>query len=347
MERQGLQHQRGEIEFRRKLYAQQVENSKVFEDEFDGATIERILLERMGKTLVQMSGVKARGIATSPYVEIGAERCQRSLVMENELGLTGAAVDISYEMLRSAAHYGRVFNKSRMPLRICCDVNNLPFASGSIPFVFCYETLHHFPDPAPVTREIERTLAPGGSFFFEEEPYKRLLHVGLYRTGHMYAQEQLARSMPRRILDRFFAIRSCNETEHGVIENEDIALDDWRRALECFGERDVRVRTIPGIEGGLFEPGLKPGRALATLLGGNVSGTCRKLGDVATTRLAISETLICPSCRQAGTEARLDLQPGGASCCTCGKRYPSVDEILFLFAYDTFEQLYPDVFRSL
>lgn len=145
LKRQQVVNQRGEIRFREKLYRQQVEGEKIFEDEFDGKGIEAILETRMTKTLRDMRLLQEYGILLSPYIELGAERGQRSLVMENDLGGTGAAVDISYALLKSTNHYQRIFKRSKSPLRICCDANNLPFMSSSVPFVFCYETLHHFP----------------------------------------------------------------------------------------------------------------------------------------------------------------------------------------------------------
>ncbi len=103
-------------------------------------------------------------MAMTPYIEIGAERCQRSLVMENDLACTGIALDISFDMLRCCEYYAHRFNKPRLPLRICADAYRLPFASGSVPFMFCYDTLHHFPDPVPVIKELFRVLSPGGPF---------------------------------------------------------------------------------------------------------------------------------------------------------------------------------------
>ena len=72
----------------------------LFEDEYDKEGIEEVMLSRMKKTLEQMAELKNTGTEISPYVEIGAERCQRSLVMENDLNANGAAVDISFDMLK-------------------------------------------------------------------------------------------------------------------------------------------------------------------------------------------------------------------------------------------------------
>ena len=74
MEQQSARAQKGEIEFRRKLFNQQVEGESVFEDEFDGKEISKILGERMKKTLEQMTLLKGKNIVRPPFVEIGAER---------------------------------------------------------------------------------------------------------------------------------------------------------------------------------------------------------------------------------------------------------------------------------
>lgn len=142
MKYQSVKAQQGEIAFRKKLVQQHIEGQNIFHDEFNGAGIEKILAERMKKTLHQMTGLKERGLTISTYIEIGAERCQRALIMENDLGGTGAVLDISYEMLKSCDYYQPKFGKIRSLLRICCDIHRLPIMSNSIPFVFCYETLH-------------------------------------------------------------------------------------------------------------------------------------------------------------------------------------------------------------
>ena len=206
MKQQSSQEQKGEIEFRKKLFTQQVGGESVFEDEFDGKEISKIVVERMKKTLEQMTLLKGKDIVRAPFLEIGAERCQRSLVLENDLDTDGAAVDISYHMLKSCDYYKGLFSKSKGPFRICCDANRLPFLSDSVPFVFCYQTLHHFPDPRPVLKEIYRVLSPGGYFTVNEEPFKKILHLNLYRGKKIYSKQPSRRSRVRNILDFFFSV---------------------------------------------------------------------------------------------------------------------------------------------
>jgi SAM-dependent methyltransferase len=57
------------------------------------------------------------------------------------------------------------------------DVNSLPFADGSFTIVVTRFSVHHFPDPAAVLREMARVCAPGGrlvvvDMYASEDPAK-------------------------------------------------------------------------------------------------------------------------------------------------------------------------------
>ncbi len=350
MQKQLAENQKGEIDFRKKLYLQQVEGKTVFDDEFDAAGIQEVLRERMEKTLDRMTALRRRNVPLSPYVEIGAERCQRSLVMENDLGASGAAVDISYDLLRSCNHYREVFHRAKCPVRICCDANNLPFLSSSIPFVFCYQTLHHFPDPAPIAEEIRRVLLPGGWFFFGQEPYKKILHMNLYSAGKLYSRESLRRSALRRAFDRFFGRESSNEVEQGIIENDRISIKLWKRALAHFDEKEVELNPtdrFPIFKSRLFNPTSYLRYFAAYLLGGDLSGLARKRpSDAGRNCGSIYDALICPSCRTTAGEVCLSQEASRFLCPNCSKAYPVVDGVLFLFSHDKFRELYPEILDS-
>ena len=346
MKQQSVKSQKGEVEFREKLFQQQVEGKCIFNDEFNAKNIEKILSDRMKKTFDQMSLLKESGLILSPYVEIGAERCQRSLVMENDLGATGAAVDISYHMLKTCDYYKDVFNKSKVPLRICCDANSLPFMSNSIPFLFCYETLHHFPDPIPITKEIHRVLSASGHFFFDEEPYKRVLHINLYKGKKVHSKERLSASKIKKIFNYFFSEKTCNEVEHGIIENKNISISLWKQALRFFDEKDVKLK-IEFIQSELFNPKSYISFILAYLFGGIISGICGKSGNDINGNNSIYSVLICPSCMENGSEILLDQRGLSFFCPKCSKEFPMVDRIIFLLSYTRFEELYPEIFEGL
>src|SRR5437870_4858058 len=279
MEQQDLRNQKGEIEFRRLLVRQQVEGAQIFSDELDAREMMRVLGKRMEDTAAHIRAVANQGVTLAPYLEIGAERGQRSLVMENDLGAHGAAADISFDMLSSAAHWARAFARPQLPLRVCCDIYNLPFRSDSLPFVFCYETLHHFPDPAPVLAEVRRVLAPAGTFFFEEEPFRRALRQKLFRTPKSVPAGAGALTRLLHTLVRFFSEPAYNEVSYGIIENHSISIGAWRAALGVFDERDATLSSLKGrFRSRLYGFANPFTVTINFLVGGSVGGQCRKRG---------------------------------------------------------------------
>lgn len=340
MSSQPNEAKRGEIAFRRLLVQQQVEGRTVLADEYDSEGIQAVLAERMATTVAQMSALRERGVQLSPYLELGAERGQRALALENDLGLTGAAVDLSLDMLRSCRHWAEVFERTRLPLRICCDANRLPFRSESLPFVFCYEFLHHFPDPAPLVAEAFRVLAPGGYFYFAEEPVRRRLHLGLYRAPKLHSTTSRRASRLRRLVDSFCAVRQCNETAWGIIENDAIPLSSWRRALRPFAEREATTRTLRGLQVPL-EGAAVWAWALAELFGGEIRGLCRKSGELPEVSSPVTDCLVCPRCLSEGVEQRLVAEE--FACPACRTTYPVVHDVLMLFEPAALAELYPEL----
>jgi SAM-dependent methyltransferase len=345
MKKQPITAQIGEIEFRRKLYHQQVEGKRILNDELDAKGIENVLRNRMEETFAQMTSLKLEGIPLSPYIEIGAERCQRSLVMENDFGATGTAVDISYEMLKSCDYYKDIFNKDKVPLRICCDAKNMPFMTDSFPFVFCYATLHHFPDMTPVVKEIYRVLSPGGHFFFGGEPYKQLLHLNLYKRRTTSQSMQL--SQIRKLMDYFLAEDNPNEVRYGIIENNNLPIELWEQVLSVFEERQLKLHSLKYLDFELFKPKNPIKFLLAYLAGGLISGICSKSGVSTSRNTSLAECLICPSCIENGSESILTRGTFSSLCRRCGQEFPIVDGVVFLFSDHKFRELYPEIFERI
>jgi SAM-dependent methyltransferase len=299
---QDLSNKIGEVRFRRKLYEQQVEGERIFEDEFDATSIEAILRERMEETRRTLARLQEDGVVLEPFLEIGAERGQRSLVLENDLDRRGAALDLSLDLLRSCTHYAERFDRPRLPLRVCADAYRLPFRTGSLPFVFCYQTLHHFPALEPIVAEVHRVLAPGGRFFFAEEPYRRVARVPLLRAKGGVGKAP--RSRFRKLLRNVFVEERFNEEEFGVLENHDMALSQWKAAMAIFaeGSATLELDRFRVSATGRRNPFLY---LALWLLGGRISGVYRKAGRLTDYAATVQEALIDPATIGAGAEGPL------------------------------------------
>lgn len=337
MERQRIENMRGEVEFRRRLFQQQVEGREIFDDELGAEEIEAVLRERMDATVRDIAALRSQGITVTPYVEIGAERGQRALALENRLGCRGAAVDLSLDLLRSCEHYARRFEAAAMPLRVCADAYRLPFATGSLPFVFCYQTLHHFPDPDPIVEEIHRVLAPGGHFFFAEEPYKRLLHLELYsfRVG---SRTSGRRGIAKKVFQRLFGREITREEEFGVVENHEMSVARWRRAVSRFEDVKLSLSSV-GLRAELGEGGSLLRRGIATLAGGLISGVCRKAGRLEDRAASVEEALVSPT----GPDAPLRRRGPEWECPATGETFPVADGVAVLMREETRRSLYPQL----
>ena len=346
--RQSAASKLGEVAFREKLYRQQVEGEQTLEREYGADGILAVIEDRMDKTRRQMGNLLRRGVSFGTYLEIGAERGQRSLVMENDLGVHGFAMDISYHSLRSACHYAERFGQEALPIRLCCDAYNLPFRNNSLPFVFGYQTLHHFPDPTPVLAEIYRVMAPGSSFFFDEEPVKRALHLGIYRRRPRRSGQTTRGSVLTRALRAVFSDVVHTECEYGIVENEDISPSMWREYLRVFDTVEATVKSPVAGRSDLHASGRNARSLLSALTGGSVEGLCWKTSGQTFGPGSIWARLGCPNCRvknALGVEDRAPLafhSDGAAHCTQCNLHFPAREGILFLFAEPDQRYLYPD-----
>jgi ubiquinone/menaquinone biosynthesis C-methylase UbiE len=345
--RQSIENLKGEIEFRAKLSIQHVSGEVQLPDYYEKKEHDRILLERVDATQQRMKELAEIGISFSPFLELGAERGQRSLVLANDFGANGIAIDISYHQLRTMEHFSTLFRRKNLPIRICCDANHLPFKSNSFPFIFCYEFLHHFPSLGPIMGEIYRVLSDG-YFYFDEEPFKRVLKLPLYRQkSKMYSASTLRKNKYIRIIESFISEVPCDEVEYGIVENNDISLPEWINALSIFDEHNVNLFSIMNFRSKL-DGHLRLKNIPNFLLGGIIAGLCRK--NVRLERKAqidIGDILGCPDCMTPSDNGSFD-RPAlikfsrGFRCSQCGFNYPCRDGVIFLLPRVELQQLYSD-----
>jgi uncharacterized protein YbaR (Trm112 family)/ubiquinone/menaquinone biosynthesis C-methylase UbiE len=336
MERQSIDSQRGEIEFRKKLSVQHVTGETLLTDYYSKDEHDEILHERMETTAANMRALGPE-IVRSPFIELGAERCQRSLVLTNDFNAEGFAVDISFHQLRTANHFAERFKKPRLPHRVCCDINNLPFRSNAVPFIFCYEFLHHFPSPKPIIEQAHRVLG-NGVFFFNEEPFRRPKLVLFHQTQKQYAKSTLSKSKTRRFFESFFTEEYCDEREHGIIENDDIPLSHWNESLSVFSSREITAYSLGNRLCTRLDRGVSLKNLPNVLLGGGIRGICRKTAPQTAPVANVKELLACPDCKHS------PLEDQGASllCTACSARFPVVDGINVLLPTKLRHELYPE-----
>ncbi|NQS88890.1 class I SAM-dependent methyltransferase, partial [Patescibacteria group bacterium] len=295
MKSQTIKNIKGEIEFRKKLAKQHVTGEMLLPDYYGKEAHDKILFERVDATLNDIKPFEKQ-IRLSPFVELGAERCQRSLVLTNDFNAIGFAVDISYHQLKTAEHFAKMFDRPKLPYRICCDINNLPFRSNSFPFVFCYEFLHHFSSPKPIMQEVYRILS-NGTFFFGKEPYKKPKVVLYKQNCKIYSKSAIQKNKVRRFIEGFFSEKYCDEREHGIMENEDISLRDWIDALSVFDTKKVSISSLENRIKTKLGNRIAVKNIVNMLLGGEIKGVCEKEEHNPERIMSdLTNLLLCPNC---------------------------------------------------
>ena len=236
----------GEVQFRARLYEQQVLGGDPIEGELSAEEMLATMRGRIQKTRRDFAELADTHAIKGPFLELGAERCQRSLVLANDYGLEGFAADLSFESMLYADFLAKQIGFKAMPRRICCDAQHLPLADNSIGFAFCYQTLHHFPDPTPILQEIYRVLKPGAVLFIDEEPIARVWKVNLWkrRVSPADFKNKYLRFAKDYLLD-FVSEPLVNEVDYGICENDDISLAQWERALRDVAKKSIRLRVLP------------------------------------------------------------------------------------------------------
>jgi SAM-dependent methyltransferase len=349
MAEQSIVNKKGEVTFRKKLAQQHRGEKHHFDEELDVAGIMDMIDWRIQRTREMAKNTYAAGICMSPFLEIGAERCQRSLMLENELGFPGIAADISLDSLLFAERIAVKYGYKKLPVRICCDANNIPVRAGAIPFVFFYQTIHHFSDPSPVLSSINRILTSRGCLFFDEEPTSMRASCKLFLRGNKPVGLMQKILTKLHLMDFVSGIGSP-EVRAGITET-DFTLRRWGTVLNKFDYSNVIVdsKLLHGstLNGLLCSNGLS--RFWVELMGGNIHGLCRKKQKAVSASMPAlhnpMDALICPECLESGSEQGLRTDNGKLVCSSCGKSYSLVKGVYMLFTKKLGSTLYPEHFN--
>jgi len=350
-DKQSIDHLKSEIRFREKLARQHVDGEVLIDNYIRKEDHDAMMWERVNTTIIAMKGLKEEGVTLSPFIEVGAERGQRSLVLANDFGAKGFAVDLSLEQLKTLDYWKEFFKKPELPMRVCCNIYSLPFQENSFRFAFCYQFLHHFPSLEPVFREIKRVIAPGQHFFFAEEPYKRY-SLNLYRRKINNKPGKIRKILT--YLESFIAHQYEVEEEHGIIENDEISLDQWLDALSIFTGKKVYLYSAASLFRSEMSRVSTLRIRLHRMLGGGINALVKKAvgkgGIDNGEERDLYDLLACPECLSNKPEKGLDRAPlkkhgDYLKCRVCEREYPIVDNVIMLLPYPEMKELYPQVLK--
>ncbi len=339
MANQSINNKLAEIHYRRLSAKQHTENNKLLENEPDQAEFKQLITPKLKETGKRFQDLQKKGIVLSPYLEIGSEHCLRPMILENQLNANGFAVDISVHSLISAKKYAKIFHFKKLPKIICADAYNLPFKSNSIPFIFIYETLHHFPEPQPVIDEIYRVLSPGGYLLIGGDPIKQQFQLPIWRRpNRLRLWEKFLKAI---FVLPFISQIGKTETEYGIIETA-FDLKTWRKSLSRFARIEAEIEVFPfGILEKTENKKLDiswPVKTGLFLLGGGIRAVCLKEGKRKVT--SGMNILICPNCKKRyKKEFLLVKRAEKLKCNKCKTHYAKFQNVQTILERNLFEKI--------
>jgi SAM-dependent methyltransferase len=241
--------------------------------------------ERMKETLQVFHGLEEKYnlhiTKDMIFGEFGAERAQRMLAIMDKYDLTKAyAFDISPDMLKLSGMISELcFTKKegngKLPHeRLTLVADDFLKAKQNIQpeqldFVFCFATIHHFPDPRPVFKTAYSLLKDGGYFYFDREALRSWLgfhEVARFRYYLMHG----------KIIER----------DYGILETQ-FSLKTWLEAINTFEDWDVRLKYPAPVLEHIYNMSLHSItdnallRTMAQLSGGRMHGLLRKKARLA------------------------------------------------------------------
>jgi len=294
------------------------------------------------------------GSPLGPFLEIGANAGHSSYMLVNEYQAPGFALDISADALRHGRALMDYWKLEKAPIRVAGDATNLPFADNSLRMVMAFQMLSQFQDIEAIFLEVKRVLAPGGIFYFAEEPIRRMLSLRLYRCGYYSTMKPWERKLFDWGLLGFLVqdvVGADQEESFGIRQNHRMRLHDWDALVRKhfsshryhlfvsqrgWGERVVgRVGRMIDKHGSEWVP--------ARLLGGTLAALCKKDGNPPKASNPVpfeqrfEQFLRCPDCcgplrRIAGEALR---------CGSCGYGAALEDGVYNLLRSKDREELYP------
>ena len=348
MKVQSLSNKLAEVNFRKKISKQQFSSVVFYPSERTFQKSAQELRNRVKRTIDDFKSLKRKGVNFDFYFEIGSEYCERPMALEKKFKVNGIASDISLSSLQTASDFTSKLGFKSTPKRLVCDAYDLPFKNNALPFVFCYQTLHHFPDPKPILEEIYRVLSPGGVFFFKEEPIKQLLNIPLWRRPTVLRPwEKILKYIG--ILP-FISRIGKTEVDFGILE-EVFSLKTWENALNVFDKVETITKPFPvgptsiNLKS-LKKNWLKPSPLTWLLIswwGGGIGATCWKKGNTINSNVALSEIFACPNCltKKRSTSLGLTEQKKYLKCPNCSSMFPKKQNIPVLLPNNSLKKLYP------
>ncbi len=286
----------------------------------------------------------------SPFLEIGANAGHTSYMLANRFGAEGFALDLSADALRHGTCLRQRWKLARAPVLIGGDALRLPFRDGSLRCVLAFQMLSQFMDIDSVLSEAARVLAPGGVFFFAEEPIKRLLSLRLYRCPYPDRMKRWERRLyDWGLLDYLVkdVVGARQEDSFGIRQNHRTALRRWKRMLgRHFTEQryEVFVRdhgwANQAVRRLVERPSAGGTEAAAALLGGTLAAGCRQAGPpdhpVSFSARQFETVLACPDCGQGLRRERERL-----ACTHCDFAADSDRDVYTLLPSAEKAELYP------
>lgn len=330
---------KAEVTFRQKLSNQHIGKEITFPGQPDQKQIIKVLSQRVKNSRRIFKSFTKQKISLSPFLEIGAEKCQRSTLLSSEFNARGFALDISFESLKSARFFAQKLGLKKLPILICADAENLPFKNDSLPFVFAFETLHHFPHPKKVLQEMRRVTSNEGHVYFSEEPVKQIINLPLWRRDfNLNSFEKILRKL---YILPFLSILGASETEYNVIENQ-FSISTWKKSLNDFQNLELTLEPVFWGSKNYTDKKWQINpitRLLIAIEGGGITALAKIQKAKKPNHFNnIFDLLACPACHR-----KLKRETSAFFCSPCIKTYPIRNNVIFLLDPPLRKKLYPKI----